>query len=128
MSSLVLPYNPDGRISVAAVAKLDLHVGIDVLAKLSANFDSFKEKAGFSVSQNKSLLIPGLYNESAAVKCIQCWLDEDKPSLPPTWKTFLQILQELNLSDIANKIDQYLQSTAQTLQPESKQDSEILVD
>jgi hypothetical protein len=121
----VLPYNPDDRISVVAVAKLDLHVGIDILAKLSANFDNFKEKAGFSVPQNKSLLIPKLYNEYRAVKCIQYWLDDDKPPLPPTWKTFLQILRELNLSDIANKIDQYLQSTAQTQQPESKQDSEI---
>jgi hypothetical protein len=127
MSSLVLPYNPDREISMAAIAKLDLHVGIDVLAKLRAKLGSFKERAGFSISQNKPLPIPELCcnKEPAAVKCIQCWVNDEKPSLPPTWKNFLQILRELNLGDIANEIDHYLQSTAQIQQPEPKRDSEL---
>ena len=126
MSSLVLPYNPDGKISVAAVIKLDLHIGIGVLVKLNAKFGSFKERAGFSISQNNPVPIPELYKDSEAVKCIQCWVNEEKPSLPPTWKNFLQILRELKLGDIANEIDHYLQSTSQIQQPEPKRDGELL--
>ena len=122
---IVLPYNPDGKISVTAVVKLDLYVGIGVLTKLSAKLDSFKEKAGFSISQNEPLPIPELYKESAAVKCIQCWVNDEKHSLPPTWNNFLQILQELKLGNIANEIDCYLQSTAQIQQPEPKRDSKL---
>lgn len=124
---LVLPYNPEGKLSVAAVVKLDLHAGFHVLAKLSANLDSFKEKAGFSISQNKPLLMPDLYKESSAVKCIQSWVDDEMPSLPPTWKNFLQILRELELSDVfADEIDHYLKSTAQKQQQqEQKQESEL---
>ena len=122
---IVLLYNPDGRISVAAVVKLDLHVGIDVLAKLSTKVDSFKEKAGFSISQKEPLPIPELYKEPEAVKCIQCWVNEEMPSLPPTWNYFLQILRELKLGDVASKIDDYLQSTGQMQQPEPNRDSEL---
>ena len=110
---------------MAAVAKLDLHVGIGVLAKLSTNFESFKERAGFSITQNNPLPIPELYKESAGVKCIQCWVNDEKPSLPPTWNNFLQILRWLKLGDIANEIDHYLQSTAQMQQPEPNRDSEL---
>ena len=74
---LVLPYNPEGKLSVVAVVKLDLHTGVHVLAKLSARFDSFKEKAGFFISQNKPLLMPDLYKEPSAVKCIQSWVDDE---------------------------------------------------
>ena len=122
----MLPYNPDGRISVAAVAKLDLHAGIGVLAKLSTKLDSFKERAGFSITQNNPLPIPELYKESAGVKCIQCWVNDEKPSLPPTWNNFLQILRVLKLGDIANGIDHHLQSNAQIQQLEPKRDSELL--
>ena len=121
----MLPYNPDERISVAAIAKLDLHVGIGILARLNAKFDSFKERAGFSITQNNPLPIPELYKESAAVKCIQCWVNDKKPSLPPTWNNLFQILRELKLGDVASKIDNYLQSTAQIQQPEPNRDSEL---
>ena len=107
---------------MAAVVKLDLHAGVHVLAKLSAQFDSFKERAGFSISQNKPLLMQDLYKESSGVKCIQSWVDDEMFSLPPTWKNFLQILRELKLSDIADEIDRFLKSTAQ-IHEEQKQDS-----
>ena len=123
---IVLPYNPDGRISVAAVVKLDLHIGIDILTKLSTKLDSFKERAGFFITQKKPLPIPKLYKESEAVKCIQCWVYEENPFLLPTWNNFLQILRGLKLGDIAHKIDHCLKSTAQIQQPESKRDSELL--
>ena len=110
---------------MAAVVKLDLHIGISVLVKLSAKLDSFKERAGFSISQKNRLPILELYKESAAVKCIQCWVNDENPSLPPTWNNFFQILRELKLSDIANEIDRYLQTTSQIQQPEPYRDSEL---
>lgn len=123
----MLPYNRDGKISVAAVVKLNLHVGVDILTNLSAQSVHIQEKAGFKilVSQGKPLM-SDLYKESsAAVKCIQSWIDDDASSLLPTWKNFLQILRELKFSDVADEIDRYLQSTAQIQQPEQRRDSEL---
>ena len=121
----MLPYSPDGKLSVAAVVKLDLHAGFHVLSKLSAKLDSFKEKAGFSISQNKPLPMSDLYKESSVVKCIQSWVDDETPFVSPTWKNFFQILKELKLRDVADEIDRYLKSTAQKQQLEQKRDSEL---
>ena len=110
---------------MAAVAKLDLHIGISVLTKLSVQLDSFKERAGFSISQNTPFLMSDLYEASQTMKCIHSWVHSHMPFLSPTWKNFIQILRELKLGDVAAEIDHYIQSTAQTQQQEQIRDSEL---
>ena len=126
-SLLVLPYNPENKISVAAVLKLDLYAGIKVLTRLGTQLDNFKERAGFTISYHKPLPMSELYEESSTVKCIKSWVDDETSSIPPTWNNFFQILREptMNLSDIADDIDRYLESTAQKEQSEQKRDSEL---
>ena len=115
---LVVAYNPDGRISVQAVLKLERCANIKVLTQLQTSQqkrDKFKKRADFSLS-DKSLLLSNLYTDLlAAVKCIKSWVDDEKASLPPTWRNFLTILREprMNLADNADQIEGLLVSTTE---------------
>ena len=79
--------------------------------------DVFKDKAGFSMPR-KSLPMADLYEASSVAKCIMNWVDDKSPSRPPTWRSFLQILQEpeINLGDTADKIERLLVSTTENQQ------------
>ena len=105
------PYNPEKQISLSAVLKLELYVNIQVLTQLyeQQKLGTLMERAGFSQSQ-MPLPLAILYNMSPAAKCIKSWLDENSPSLQPTWKNFLHILQEpgINLGKTAGQIESYL--------------------
>ena len=115
---LVVAYNPDGRISVQAVLKLERCANIKVLTQLQTSqkkLDKFKKRADFSLS-DKSLLLSNLYTDLlAALKCIKSCVDDEKASLPPTWRNFLTILREprMNLADIADQIEGLLASTTE---------------
>ena len=55
------------------------------------------------------------YNISPVIGCIRSWVDDKNPSFQPTWKNFIQILQEpeLNLGKTAGQIESYLQVSEQ---------------
>lgn len=109
------PYNPEKKISLSAVLKLELCANIQVLTQLytQQKLGPLKERAGFSQSRIP-LPLASLYdNMSHPAKCIKSWVNEENPTLQPTWKNFLLILreQEVNLADTAEQIDHYLQVT-----------------
>ena len=110
------PYNPDKKISLSAVLKLELYANIHVLTQLyeQRKLGSLMERAGFSQSQ-MPLPLAILYDALPAAKCIKSWVDEKNPSLQPTWTNFLQILREpgINLNKTAGQIESYLQITGQ---------------
>ena len=108
---------------MAAVAKLNLRGSSEILAKLNTRQDSFKEKAGFSNSKPRSIQLKDLYKDFLAVNGIQRWVDDESPSLEPTWKNFLLILREptMDLTDVADEIETYLKSTAQKVLKHPKQ-------
>ena len=117
LSHIVVPYNPDNKISVSAVLKLELHYDIKVLTRLGLQLYAFKDRAGFSMLP-KPLPMADLYDVSLAANNIMNWVDDNSPSLPPTWRSFLQILREpgMNLSDIADQIESLLLSTTENQQ------------
>ena len=111
----VTPYNPERKISLSAMLKLELHADIQVLTQLHTQrkLGLLMERAGFSQSQIPLRLY---YNVmSPAVNCLRSWVDEEKPTLEATWRNFLQILQELemNLGKMAGQIENYLQVAEQ---------------
>ena len=109
--------NPEKRISPNALLKLELYANIPILTQLCVQqkLGPLKERAGFSQSQ-MPLPLAGLYcNISPAVNCIRSWVDDNSPSLQPTWKIFIQTLREpqLNLGKTAGQIETYLQISEQ---------------
>ena len=116
-SYTVNPYNSEKRISPSALLKLELYANIPILSQLCVQqkLGVLKESAGFSQSQMPIPLANLYYNISPVIGCIRSWVDDKNPSFQPTWKSFIQILQEpeLNLGKTAGQIESYLQVSEQ---------------
>ena len=115
-TQLVLSYDPDGRISLSSLMKLEKCTEKKVLTELqnsSQKRELLKIKARFSLS-SKSIQLPDLYtNLLAAVACIKSWIDDKNAALPPTWRNLLCILREadMQLGSVADDIEKYLELT-----------------
>ena len=120
-------YSPDANISVEAVVKLKECQKLQSFDKLTWKGDKLKEKAGFTMSKFQ-MPFANIYDTSDSLsKSIWSWTEDPKPSLPPTWKTFLQVLREpdMGLRDLADQIDEYLSSTSGTVIPSNKRSKSI---
>ena len=117
MFSAVCPYNSEKRISPSALLKLELYTNIPILSQfcVQQKLGVLKESAGFSQSHMPIPLANLYYNISPVIGCIRSWVDDKNPSLQPTWKNFIQILREpeLSLGKMAGQIESYLQVSEQ---------------
>ena len=112
-----MPYNPEKKITLSAVLKLELYADIPVLTQLYTRqiLGPFKEIAGFSQSPDNPLSFSYLYQNNNNIpppaKCIQSWVGEKHPMIQPTWTNFLHILRDrkVNLKETATVIECYLQ-------------------
>ena len=122
-SHTVADFNPGDILSMRVALKLEHCAGIKVFTRLQSKLDKFKERAGFSMTsipqrmKNMHTSLPWsyeyMYHNPAAI-CIISWMEDTNPSLPPTWRSFLQILREpgMGLSDLADQIEQKLEFPA----------------
>jgi hypothetical protein len=102
--------------------KLEHCADIKVFEQLQSKLQMFKERAGFSIKtssmrmKNVCTSLPWsyeyMYSNPAAIS-INSWIEDPNPSLPPTWRSFLQILREpgMNLCGLADQIEQALELT-----------------
>ena len=119
-SHAVANFNPNDTLSMRVALKLEHCADIKVFTRLQSKLAKFKERAGFSMitrpqrMTNVHTSLPWsyeyMYSNPAAI-CIISWMEDANPSLPPTWRSFLQILQEpgMGLSDLADQIEQTLE-------------------
>ena len=111
--------------------KLEHCADIKVFERLQSKLEMFKERAGFSIKTmstrmaNVCTSLPWSYEyqySNPAALSINSWIEDPNPSLPPTWRSFLQILREpgMKLCDLADQIKQILELTGiQQIQEES---------
>lgn len=102
--------------------KLEHCANIKVFEGLQHKLEMFKERAGFSIKTKSTRMtdvctsLPWsykyMYSNPAAIS-ISSWLEDPNSSLPPTWRSFLQILREpgMNLCNLADQIEQALEFT-----------------
>lgn len=107
-------YDPESKISLGALMKLEMCTGYKVLTELQNSQrkrETLKNKAGFSFS---NIRLSNVYKDlQAAAKCINSWIADENAALSPTWNNFLHVLREpgMDLGDLADKIQIYLAST-----------------
>ena len=119
----VAEFNPDDAISMRVALKLEHCADIKVFGHLQSKLSKFKERAGFSMAnkplrrmKNTHTSLPWsytyMYSNPAAI-CIISWIEDPNPSLPATWRNFLQILREpgMDLRDLADEIEHKLEFT-----------------
>ena len=93
-----------------------------MLTKLKSKLHAFRDKARihelYAFRYNPQMPIVDIY--------ISSWIEGCESERPPTWENFLNILKEIGLGDIAEKIITYLTSTcpATLSPPPSDADSE----
>lgn len=117
-TQIVMSFDPDSRISLSSLMKLEKCAEKRVLTELQSSSQKrelLKIKAQFSPS-SKSIQLPHLYtNLQAAVAYIKSWIDDENAALPPTWRNLLNILREadmqLHVGSIADDIQKYLELT-----------------
>ena len=103
--------------------KLEYCADTQIFRRLQSKLNKFKERAGFSMTsspprrmKNTHTSLPWsytyMYSNPTAI-CIISWVEDPNPSLPATWRYFLQILREpgMDLCDLADQIEHKLEFT-----------------
>lgn len=88
-----------------ALSKLEATVGINILAELrDKGLNRFKDQAGFNLhSTNRPSSDP-------ALRYINSWVIDVRQhelTRKPTWRNFIQVLEEIDLGEKAKQIEDY---------------------
>ena len=96
---VVKPFNLDSQFSIKALHRLEAYSGISVLSTLDAYLDPLCDILGFT---------KGAFASSTLV--LSSWRMEIsyQMKLLPTWKNLLQIINQLNLVDLAERMESKL--------------------
>ena len=87
------PYNPDSQFSMIALNKLE-ETGLQIVSSLDNVCTELKDILGL----NKLLFVREVISE---------WVS-GRSGHPPTWRTLLDILRQLNLVELSQQIEDYL--------------------
>ena len=102
---LVSPY--DGQFSLSSLRALNEVAGIDVLAKLAEHQNSVLQFIGMTLKSSQQRKMEECATEIDRLEVIIDFWRSGEGSLPPTWKSFLAMLFELNLDDLRRQIEDY---------------------
>ena len=115
-------YRPDSNLALAAINKVQVGAGINILSSLEGSLSKLQELAGFNLSGGYD---PFYSTNSLIPKYINKWMKSSSCSLTPTWKNFLEILKKMKEDSVSDQIEKYLiKSTAHIVNRESIQTSE----
>ena len=103
------PYRPDVTFSVLAIIRLEGRE-IQVLQQLkqTKKLNQFKDQAGFN------LLPTSQSSDDPALRYIISWLHDGNHrelTRKPTWRNFIQVLREIDLSELAERIEDFFART-----------------
>ena len=107
---LVPPYRPnDMWITPFALRKLEDSIEINILSELlDKGLKQFKDQAGFNLhSMNRPSSDP-------ALRHINSWVVDARQrelTRKPTWRNFIQVLEEINLGEKAKQIEDFFVRT-----------------
>ena len=107
LSNAVTPFNIESNFTIKAMYSLE-DVGIPLVSSLNNYTQQIKMMLGLSMSQDYATL-EVLLKEWVGGTGIKS----------PTWKNLLQIVRQLGLNDLANRVKNYLQRTTSKHQPET---------
>lgn len=108
--STVTPY-PDGQFSISALHRLEGVAGISISYKLADDYLLVASALEFDQSTHSNLTKTEDTEEVEAV--FKEWLS-GKSSLPPTWHILQDILQAIQMKELAQSIDDFFNKTPVT--------------
>ena len=103
------PFNPESPFNMRALSLLESVAGIPVMSTLSDYTQRIEGILGLVAFGHLDLNT--LLNH---------WIS----NVPPTWKSLLLIIRQLNLDDLAQRMETYLSGTTEELSPTSGSDGE----
>ena len=119
MIYIVLPYRPNNMwITWFAMMILENLVSIPVLSQLKGKkLNLFKDQAGFDLQPTDKTA------SSPVLRYIISWrIDASRRQLQrkPTWSNFIQVLKEIDLSELAQQIEDFFIQTCPDSEPQQK--------
>ena len=100
----VYPYNPDGVFCKGLLQKLDM-AGFNLSASLVGLEKKFRTAIGIPSGAIPDHFTP----EQSVISAVSYWLEyRDGLKKPPTWRSILDILEELGLGELSQQIREYL--------------------
>ena len=98
---------PDGCFSISAIARLAAKANINICHELAPKCCEMIEKLSLpqSLSRNQS-------PTGTVMVVFDEWL-AGKTSPPPTWSKMMAILREIEMTDLAVRIEKYLGTTSE---------------
>ncbi len=101
---LVSPYDPDGKFSRCSLSKLEEGAGIKIIAPLSRVHISLMSAIKVNVKFDHNFS-----DESKVEKVISQWTSgQCSRECPPTWKSLMDVLKKLELTNLGQQIEDHL--------------------
>ena len=101
------PYDPGGLFSKDCLSRIEKVAGIQILSTLAKIPRQLVSVAGVHMDAHNHWK-----DYEGTVICIEMIIDEWKPGKsrrPPTWRSLLDVLRELDLKDLSQDLEEYMQ-------------------
>ena len=100
---------PDGHFDMSALDRLEKIAGISIFNKLAPKFLNMASALHFHESTLDNLR-KGNSSVEGAKSMFRAWLSS-KHSPPPTWKVLLEMLQAIEMGELAQEIEKFFSRT-----------------
>ena len=108
---------PDGHFSMSALACLKALTSIDILSELQSNCLDIMVATSLQLNKERLLRTYGHDPKDCYKAIFEEWLAGQSP-LAPTWENLLQVLRDIDMEDLAKRIEQFFQSTTKSRKKE----------
>ena len=100
---------PDGHFSLSALARLEAQAGINIFKELQSSHIE-------DIAAATSLQLPDIYRHNLVDCCKLVFKDwvAGQSSLPHVWANLLQVLRNLDMEDMAKRIELYFLLTTRS--------------
>ena len=105
-SSLVAvsPYDPDSLVSMSSLSRLEEGAGIKIVSSLV-------EIPTQQLLSTARIFLEAVTEGASIEVIVRQWIESGYSLRPPTWRSLLAVLRELDLTDLSQQIEDYMHGT-----------------
>ena len=112
----VSPFLYDGTFSLSALSRLE-GKGLQVLSALDEIYTQLAAAVAVTPNQYLKMTLKRLTDKKVSTfglhaEDVLCKWIEGQGRYPPTWRALLQVLKELNLGELSQRIEDYLTASS----------------
>ena len=107
-SFAVSPYDPDSLFSMSSLLRLEEGAGIKVVSSLAEIPRQLASVAGVHMDERMERGLTRVKSKGASVEIIVGRWESGTSQRPLTWRSLLDVLRELGLTDLSQELEDYM--------------------